>query len=129
MPSAGEAHRPGDRNAAHVRHGADGEFCRWNWSRASALSRPAPAHGRHRVEMTHTAATPVGMTVTAEVELVNRRPHFALQGTLAATKKGRWARDLTDARDRQRPFLAGSRGGSRYDSSPISSGWCAGRGR
>jgi fluoroacetyl-CoA thioesterase len=36
-----------------------------------------------RVEMTHTAATPVGMNVTADIELLeNRRPPPALQGTL-----------------------------------------------
>ena len=43
------------------------------WACVAALAPYLAAHQRTvgtRVEMTHTAATPIGMTVTAEVELV-----------------------------------------------------------
>ena len=43
------------------------------WTCVAALAPYLGAHQRTvgtRVEMTHTAATPVGMTVTAEIELV-----------------------------------------------------------
>jgi fluoroacetyl-CoA thioesterase len=50
-----------------------------------------------RVDMTHTAATPIGMRVTAEVELARSRTARCVSRSPAATKKTQSARGSTSA--------------------------------